>query len=617
MAQNQLRQSSLILGTGPGALTVLQDGSTVLIPGIDAWYVTRRFPMVPKVPDDVKIHDALLEKNLGVQYFVVPPAVGISVEPDSDYLCASLFPSWLVCYSCNALIKVNEPNRIKCPRCTKLSKVSKKMVQTNFVIACEDGHLDEFPWNEWVHRGAGNICANPELIFRANGVVQLSSQVIVCTSCDKRRDLGGTSTANEDGSTELSRNLEPGNVFFCGGSKPWLRQNSSPCTKNVRMVLRSSNNIYFANTVSSILVPSHLGRHSEALERIESSNHKGKYLAWLLKKAYDYKNVALAIKVSESDHYEGVTEEDLASALGEMYPQGNQQPVENLESVDAFDRTPEWIALSNPREDKGMVVRKVSDYDGQPFGIDLIHAVPSLKKTTALKGFTRLKPRDISPAHGRQLLRREPFGASANWLPAIQQSGEGIFITLRSEKVQEWIDSPEVKKRSDTILNNLKKNDREIPGVEVSAKFILLHSLAHVLIQELVIECGYTSASLAERIYADGEQCGILIYTASASSDGTMGGLVEMSHPDQLLNALSNGLERARWCSNDPVCMELGNVGQGNSGTNLAACHSCCLLPETACDHFNQGLDRAMLIGDVTGKSSLVGFFDHQSSSAI
>jgi hypothetical protein len=324
--------------------------------------------------------------------------------------------------------------------------------------------------------------------------------------------------------------------------------------------------------------------------------------------------VALVIKVSESDHYDGITEDDLASALSEMYSQGIQKPIEDLERVDAFDRTPEWIALSNPREDKGMVVRKVSEFDGSPFGIDLIHAVPSLKKTTALKGFTRLKPRDISPAHGRQLLRREPFGAGANWLPAIQQSGEGIFITLRNDKVQEWIESPEVKKRCDIILNNLKKNDREIPGVEVSAKFILLHSLAHVLIQELVIECGYTSASLAERIYAEGEQCGILIYTASASSDGTMGGLVEMSHPDQLLNALVNGLERARWCSNDPVCMELGNVGQGNSGTNLAACHSCCLLPETACDHFNQGLDRAMLIGDVTGKSSLIGFFDHQSS---
>ena len=614
MAQNQLRQSSLILGTGPGALTVLQDGSTVIIPGIDAWYVTRKFPMAPKIPDDVKIHDALLEKNLGVQYFVVPPAKGISEDSDSDYLHASLFPSWLVCYSCNALIKVNEPNRIKCSRCSKLGKVSKKMVQTNFVIACEDGHLDEFPWNEWVHRGVRNICPNPELIFKANGVVQLSSQQIICTCCNKRRDLAGTSTSSEDGSTELSKMLEPGSVFICNGSKPWLRQTHTQCNKNVRMVLRSSNNIYFANTVSSILVPSHLGRHSEALERIESSNQKGKYLAWLLRNSYDYKKVAMAIKVNETDHYEGITEEDLASALSELYSQDNHQPNENLENVDAFDRTPEWIALSNLREDKGMVVRKVSDFDGTPFGIDLIHAVPSLKKTTALKGFTRLKPRDISPAHGRQLMRREPFGAAANWLPAIQQSGEGIFITLSNDKVQEWIDFPEVQDRANTILNNLKKNDREIPGVEVSAKFILLHSLAHILIQELVIECGYTSASLAERIYADREQCGILIYTASASSDGTMGGLVEMSHPDQLLNALMNGLERARWCSNDPVCMELGNIGQGNSGSNLAACHSCCLLPETACEHFNQGLDRAMLIGDVTGKSNLIGFFDHQST---
>lgn len=613
MAQNQLRQSSLILGTGPGALTVLQDGSTVIIPGIDAWYVTRKFPMVAKIPDDVKIHDALLEKNLGVDFFVIPPAQGISEAPDTDYLHASLFPSWLVCYSCNALVRVNEPNRVKCPHCAKTGKASRKMVQTNFVIACEDGHLDEFPWIEWVHRGSRNVCANPELIFKASGVVQLRSQQIVCKSCNKRRDLAGTSTSNDDGSTELSKMLESGNTFVCNGSKPWLRQKVTKCNRDVRMVLRSSNNIYFSNTVSSILVPSHLGRHSEAMERIETSNQKGKYLAWLIKNIYNYKNVAMAIKVNESDHYTGITEEDISLALTEMYPQGNNKEVENLDAIDVFDRSPEWIALSNPREDKGMVVRKVSIFDGEPFGIDLIHAVPALKKTTALKGFTRLKPRDISPAHGRQLLRRDPFSAGANWLPAIQQSGEGIFVTLKNDRVLEWTALRGVNERCDLVTQNLKKNNREMQGIEISAKFMLLHTLAHVLIQELVIECGYTSASLAERIYADDDQCGILIYTASASSDGTMGGLVEMSEPERLLNSLAKGLERARWCSNDPVCMELGNVGQGNSGSNLAACHSCCLLPETACEHFNQGLDRAMLIGDLTGASNLVGFFDFQA----
>lgn len=610
MARNQIRQSSLILGTGPGALTVLQDGTTVLIPGIDAWYVTRKFPIYPKIPEDVRIHDPLLQQNLGVDFFVIPPAEGVSEAEDSSHLDTTLFPKWLVCYSCKALEKVQEPNRIKCPRCSKNGKNAKKMVQTNFVVACEDGHLDEFPWSEWVHGKRDKVCENPILIFKANGVVQLSSQQVICTTCNEKRDLSGTSTSNDDGTTQLSKTLYRNRLYTCTGGQPWLLNYAANCDKHVRMVLRSSNNIYFANTISSILVPTSSGQYSEAIERIESSNQKGKYLGMLLKNDYNYQKVALALKTTEGNQYEGVDETDLAAALKELFPSDDGSKSVDPDQITFFDRSPEWKALMNPREDGDLVVRRVDEFDASSYGLALIHSVPLLKKTTALKGFTRLKPREISSARGRQLMRRNPFGNNSSWLPAIRQTGEGIFISLDQKRVKDWVTSSEVLKRSSIISSNLKKNSREIPGVEFSPLFVLLHTLSHVLIQELVIECGYTSASLAERLYAQDNQSGLLIYTASASSDGTMGGLVEMSHPNYLLKSLERALERARWCSNDPVCMELGHVGQGNSGSNLAACHNCCLLPETACDHFNQGLDRALLIGDVTGKSNLIGYFD-------
>jgi hypothetical protein len=138
----------------------------------------------------------------------------------------------------------------------------------------------------------------------------------------------------------------------------------------------------------------------------------------------------------------------------------------------------------------------------------------------------------------------------------------------------------------------------------------MLHTLAHCLIQELVVECGYIAAALSEKIYADEDQAGILIYTASPDADGTMGGLVEMAEPETLARVFANALKSAGWCSNDPVCMELGKDGQGLMGTNLSACHSCCLLPETACAHFNQALDRALLIGDLTDPSKFKGFFE-------
>ena len=610
LSKNQIRQSSLILGSGPGALTVLQDGSTVLIPGVDAWYVTRKHPILPKIPQDVCIQDALLEQNLGVDFFVIPPAEGLSEAEDTSHLDTTLFPKWCVCYTCKSLIRINEPSRIKCPKCVKQGKKGKKMVQTNFVVACEDGHLDEFPWLEWVHRGADQICVSPELTFKANGIVQLSSQIVVCNSCNKRRDLSGTSTSNEDGTTELSRMLDPSKVFTCSGGQPWLLTSNPNCSKHIRMVLRSSNNIYFSNTVSSILVPTDSGLHSEALERIEASNKEGVYKGLLLKNDYNYESVAQVIKEFDFVLYEGINVSELAAALNEKFPSGADVKINNLEEVNLFDRSPEWKALMSPREDAQLVVRNVDEFDSKHYGIEKLHSVPLLKKTTALKGFTRLKPREIAPAFGRQLLRRNPFGKHANWLPAIRQTGEGIFVSLDRNKILEWSSNSAVQTRLAIMTSNLKKNSVELSGAKVSATFVLLHTLSHVLIQELVIECGYTSASLAERIYSQEGQNGLLIYTASASADGTMGGLVEMAQPPYFLSALDRAVERARWCSNDPVCMELGNIGQGNSGSNLAACHNCCLLPETTCEHFNQGLDRAMLIGDSTGNTNLLGYFD-------
>lgn len=613
MALNQIRQSSLVLGIGPGALTVLRDGSTALIPGTDAWYINQSVkPHRQIIPIEAQIYDNLLQQNLGVDFFVIPPAKGVSSEPYTDYLDVTLFPSWMVCYSCDTLMRVTGPFRIPCPNCKTPGKFTKPLVQTNFVIACDDGHLAEFPWIEWVHRGASNACPAPSLKFKANGVVELRNQYIKCEGCGKRRDLSQTNGAFDDGTTELSKELEKGQEYLCPGGMPWLKKEVTDCKKHVRMVLRSSNNIYFSSTVSSILVPSNSGVFSEAIDRVKSSKNQGKYKAWLLVNPAEL--VAGNLLMSESNYYAGISFEDLAAALVEVC--GNKpssQPPKDEEIVQ-FDRTPEWIALSSAKEDRDLVVRPVPGFQANEFGIGSVNAIPHLVKTTALKGFSRLKPKEMAPAHGKQLLRRDPFLPSSRWLPAIQQTGEGIFIALEQKKLDEWLALPTVVERAGRIISNLERNKRSLQEAEPSAKFFLLHTLAHVLIQELVIECGYTSASLAERIYSNEGQAGILIYTASASADGTMGGLVEMSHPSSLLNALENAIERARWCSNDPVCMEIGDSGHGNSGSNLAACHSCCLLPETACEHFNQGLDRAMLIGDTTNLTNLPGYFDFLDS---
>jgi hypothetical protein len=134
---------------------------------------------------------------------------------------------------------------------------------------------------------------------------------------------------------------------------------------------------------------------------------------------------------------------------------------------------------------------------------------------------------------------------------------------------------------------------------------VLLHTLAHVLINEWSLEAGYPSASLRERLYAADDMAGVLVYTATSDSAGSLGGLVAQGEPEPLDRAVRSAIRRAEWCSSDPLCMEA--EAAGSTGTNLAACHACVMLPETSCEHNNILLDRALLVG--TPEEPSLGFF--------
>ncbi len=193
--------------------------------------------------------------------------------------------------------------------------------------------------------------------------------------------------------------------------------------------------------------------------------------------------------------------------------------------------------------------------------------------------------------------------------------GEGIFVTLDEEALCTWENQPEVKARAHLLSNRYlaaaEEHKRQVTR-EVTARMVLLHTLSHILINRLNYECGYSSASLRERIYVSQDKthpmAGILIYTSSGDSEGTLGGLVRMGEPAEFERVLARAIEGAQWCSADPVCMESAvQGGQGPDGLNGAACHSCTLLPETSCEEFNRLLDRGLLVGTFTNPS--LGFF--------
>ena len=241
--------------------------------------------------------------------------------------------------------------------------------------------------------------------------------------------------------------------------------------------------------------------------------------------------------------------------------------------------------------------------------ISLIHKV---REVQALIGFTRLKPVDSTDDAGSQgviVPVKEPF---TNWYPAYDVRGEGIFIEFDSSRINRWRSENKSLAERISILNqNYEKSfiGQNHPR-EITSKFLLLHTISHLLIKQLSFECGYGIASLKERIYcseaADGkEMAGILIYTACGDSEGTLGGLVRQGRADTFPKIFNKAIENARTCSSDPVCSL--SQGQGRDSLNLAACYSCALIPETSCEEFNSFLDRGVVVG--TFDNPNFGFF--------
>jgi hypothetical protein len=249
-----------------------------------------------------------------------------------------------------------------------------------------------------------------------------------------------------------------------------------------------------------------------------------------------------------------------------------------------------------------------------------------LREVACLYGFTRFEPAPVITEEFEDVglaVRGAPLARNPTWLPAVEQFGEGLFLTFDRDAIQEWRTRSRVEARiadlrvgADRWLQQRRQrgeniSDRAIRD-QLRPEYLLAHSLAHALITEVAIDCGYPASSIRERIYISAglgaavPEVGILIYTASAGNQGTLGGLVEVSR--RFAQVLENALERQRLCSGDPVCADHDPATAADDRTlHGAACHGCLVIAETSCEARNLFLDRALLV-DTVGPSG-VGFF--------
>ncbi|HAA29655.1 MAG TPA: hypothetical protein DCE56_20635 [Cyanobacteria bacterium UBA8553] len=287
-------------------------------------------------------------------------------------------------------------------------------------------------------------------------------------------------------------------------------------------------------------------------------------------------------------------------------------------------RRPEFNVLRTERDEKQLKSRNI-DLDNYDLDIgryfSRIMLVDKLRETRALAGFTRIFPENdltLNLNALQEILRRNPLPPQNSWLPAYVVYGEGIFLELNERRLQQWLaqNGDAVQERIKPLVQRYQQvqERRHLRDRPLTPRFILLHTFAHLLMNRLTFECGYSSAALRERLYVsdnpDAPMAGVLIYTAAGDSEGTMGGLVRMGKPNNFEPMVRAALEAASWCSADPVCMEIGaRGGQGPDSCNLAACHNCALVPETADEQFNRFLDRGVVVGDINNRS--LGFFTY------
>lgn len=574
-----LRKTQLITTFGSGAIVDMPDYS-VIIAATDYW--SCRSPI---------LHEPNLERMLGMEYFKEPLVTETEKENEKMDVPAFRFPVMHFCPGCDRLLpykSFGDDSGKTCPECK-----NKKIVPSRFIVACVNGHLDDFPYKWWVHQGDINKCSAMDRddklkIKFSSASGGLDSISIVCTACGATRTMEGS----------LGKDGLKG--YKCHGHRPWIgrkREYNDPenCKAPMLGLQRGASNVYFTVTASALTIPPWSGRiqteiseHWENIDKFMAQKPTGATLDLILKAEF-----------SQLLHLGLCTISELKTEIDKRCIGVS----ENVEFSEKELMQQEYRALCvGEYDDPQFKAEKTRVPDTLlPYISDVV-LIKRLREILALRGFRRIMPEKSEAedeTNSEIEMDREFTPLSKNlqkWLPAIELLGEGFFIRLDETMLKNW------ESRNIGIYKLMieRNEDNVIGRGKMSARYVLLHTLSHLLIRQLTIECGYSGASIKERIYStypnsEESMAGILLYTSSSDSDGSLGGLVRQGFPEQIENIVRNMLQEASWCSSDPLCIQ--SKAQGFQSLNYAACHACALLPETSCEARNCLLDRAAVIG--------------------
>ena len=590
MTAPQLRAGQVITTFGPGAMVDLPDCS-VIIGGLDNWkYDLGNFHEVQEPRLVSKLRDLLNVQALTLRK--PPPSNDDPQNVGGPSITVWSFPEWYVVQAAvttkagHRARRLVHQQQLEKNKFKDVNRKSQKVIPVRFVRACPKGHVGDIDWKAFIHRGESQ-CGR-DLWLEERGTSGDLSEVFARCECGKSRGM------NEASLLALKA------LGHCNGAQPWLGPRSNvKCGQPSRLLIRSASNAYFAQTLSVISIP-------------------------------EQEDPLVPIVKALWDNYFGLVE-----SVEELARERRRPDVRN--AIDGYDDADVWRVIQEVRDGTGTTDTPVKEAefdaladakdelgadtpDGNFYAraleeklwkekapwmanVERVVLVHRLREVIAQLGFTRFEA--AGPDIQGELaldVERAPLAQELTWLPAIENRGEGIFIKFSSDAVEDWLKKPEVLERGRHLARGFKKwrdehegSSRKFPGLP----YYMLHTLSHLLVTAISLDCGYPASSIRERVYAGSGQYGILIYTASSDAEGTLGGLVEAGRA--IKGHLWRALELGSLCANDPVCAAHAPDEHDPLPLQGSACHGCVLISETSCEQYNDFLDRALVVETVEG----------------
>jgi hypothetical protein len=583
-----VRFSHLTSYHGVGSIVRGTEDRLMVLVDTRYWHDKIGEPSTKMIPCVNRITTAL---NIDKELHIPPEAKEIDQGLSGSYLPAILFPRYATCKKCGLLhnqpwskqaIELDEKVYCASNNCDGI------LEQVTWCAVSNKGHLAEVPWHFICHLDSKGKC---EADYKSEYLKIIASntgkRVIKCNKCGCQHTFERIKT-----------------LKFIDQHQPWIFEGSPKLEETDEIEILEVNNpgVYIPERVNALVIPpeSRISQ-STVIDKLYRNSTLCRDIDLIknpLRRKGKIKEVARQLNTSSSKIKHSLEE------IKNGYPWLDDFVVGDLyeDEYKAF-----LEPLENQKEDEDFVTEHFTDKWGNlPTSLDLsrelksivnivdqVVSVRRLREIQVFKGFYRI------PSENKKTLVPPDITGKSHWLPAIELFGEGVFFTLDKVILQAWENKPEVMKRTDKIKQLYEKAQVDFyQDIEITPRFILLHTLSHLLIRELESSAGYPAASLKERIYCSKSKkmAGVLIYTAVPDIVGSLGGIINSAEPTALLTILDNVFKKAQWCSLDPVCTE--HEGQGPEWLNRAACHACSLIPETSCEYGNVFLDRVFIKGD-------------------